>query len=51
MQRLPDGPLHKVEAGVVQRETWKRTAQGWKMCTVDNIRNGSVLVDDKPYNP
>src|SRR5687768_16110699 len=23
MQRLPDGNLHKVEASVVQRETWK----------------------------
>ena len=51
MQRLPDGTLHKVEARVVQRETWKRTAQGWKMYMVDNIRDGSVLVDDKPYKP
>ena len=51
MQRLPDGTLHKVEARVVQRETWKRTAQGWKMYTVDNIRNSSIFVDDKPYNP
>lgn len=51
MQRLPDGTLHKVEAGVVQRETWKRTTQGWKMYTVDNIRNPIVFVDDKPYKP
>jgi ketosteroid isomerase-like protein len=51
MQRLPDGTLHKVEARVVQRETWKRTTQGWKMYTVDNIRDGFVLVDDKPYKP
>lgn len=51
MQRLPDGILHKVEAGVVQRETWKRTTQGWKMHTVDNIQDGYVLVDDKPYKP
>lgn len=51
MQRLPDGTLHKVEAGVVQRETWKRTKQGWQMYTVDNIRDGSVTVDDKPYTP
>jgi hypothetical protein len=51
MQRLPDGTLHKVEAAVVQRETWKRTAQGWKLFTVDNIRDGVVLVDDKPYKP
>jgi ketosteroid isomerase-like protein len=51
MQRLPDGSLHKVEGRVVQRETWKRTAQGWKMYSVDNIRNPSVFVDDKPYQP
>lgn len=51
MQRLPDGMLHKVEARVVQRETWKHTAQGWKMYTVDNIRDSSILIDDKPYQP
>jgi ketosteroid isomerase-like protein len=49
MQRLPDGTLHKVEASVVQRETWRRTTEGWKMYLVDNIRDGSVLVEDKPY--
>jgi len=51
MQRLPDGKLHKVEAAVVQRETWKRTPQGWKLFTVDNIRDGVLLVDDQPYKP
>ena len=51
MQRLPNGTLHKVAARVVQRETWKHTPQGWKMYAVDNIRDGSVLVDDKPYQP
>lgn len=51
MQRFPDGTLHKVEASVVQRETWKQTADGWKMYRVDNIRDGYLLVDDKPYEP
>ena len=51
MQRFPDGTLHKVEAGVVQRETWKKTAEGWKMYRVDNVRDGVVFVDDKPYKP
>jgi ketosteroid isomerase-like protein len=51
MQRFADGTLHKVEANVVQRETWKRTADGWKMYLVDNIRDGALLVDDKPYKP
>jgi ketosteroid isomerase-like protein len=49
MQRFPDGTLHKVESNVVQRETWKRTTEGWKLYRVDNIRDGSVLVDDRPY--
>ena len=51
MQQLADGMLHKVEARVVQRETWKHTEQGWKMYLVDHIRDSSILVDDKPYLP
>jgi ketosteroid isomerase-like protein len=51
MQRFPDGTLHKVEAGVVQRETWKKTAKGWELYLVDNIQDGYLLVDDKPYKP
>jgi len=51
MQRFPDGTLHKVEAGVVQRESWKKTADGWKLYLVDNIQEGYLLVDDKPYKP
>jgi ketosteroid isomerase-like protein len=49
MQRFPDGTLHKVEAGVVQRETWKKTSAGWQLYRVDNIQEGYLLVDDKPY--
>ena len=49
MQRFPDGALHKVESAVVQRETWKKTEEGWKLYRVDNIRDGGLLVDDKPY--
>ena len=51
MQRFPDGTLHKVEGEVVQRETWKQTAGGWKLHKVDNIRDKGLLVDDKPYKP
>jgi ketosteroid isomerase-like protein len=47
MQRFPDGTLHKVESGAVQRETWRKTAEGWKLYRVDNIRDSGVLVDDK----
>jgi ketosteroid isomerase-like protein len=48
MQRFPDGTLHKVESGAVQRETWRKTAEGWKLYRVDNIRDTGVLVDGKP---
>jgi ketosteroid isomerase-like protein len=51
MQRFPDGALHKVESVVVQRETWKKTTEGWKLYRVDNIRDSDLLVDDKPYKP
>ena len=51
MQRFPDGTLHKVESGAVQRETWRNTADGWKLFRVDKIRDGNLLVDDKPYKP
>ena len=51
MQRFADGTLHKVESGAIQRETWKKTAEGWKLYEVDNIRDSAVLVDDKPYKP
>lgn len=51
MQRFPDGTRHKVESAVVQRETWKKTAESWKLYRVDNIRGGGLLVDDKPYQP
>ncbi len=51
MQRFADGTLHKVEGDVVQRETWKKTAEGWRLYKVDNIRDRGLLVDDKPYNP
>ena len=51
MQRFPDGTLHKVEGVAIQRETWKKTTEGWKLYRVDNIRDGGLLVDDKPYKP
>lgn len=45
MQRLADGQLHKVESGAVQRETWKKTAKGWKLYRVDNIRDKGLFID------
>ena len=47
MQRLPDGRIAKVESGVVQRETWKKTADGWRLYKVDDIKDGELRVDGK----
>lgn len=50
-QRLGDGNVHNVSTGVLQRETWVRTAKGWKLKRVDNLREQKFLVDGKPFNP
>jgi hypothetical protein len=47
-QRFPDGTLHEIRTSVVQRESWKKTAQGWLLWRVDRIRPGPTLVDGKP---
>lgn len=50
-QRLRDGNVHNVVTGVLQRETWVRTVEGWKLRRVDNLREQSMIVDGKPFNP
>ena len=50
-QRLRDGNTHNVETGVLQREIWVRTTEGWKLKRVDNLRERKILVDGKPINP
>jgi ketosteroid isomerase-like protein len=45
LQRFPDGTLHEVETRVVQRESWRQTAGGWKLHRVDRIRDGVTFVD------
>jgi Domain of unknown function (DUF4440) len=50
-QRLTDGNVHNVVTGVLQREIWVRTAKGWKLKRVDNLRERKLLVDGKPFNP
>ena len=47
-QRLPAGELHEIRTSVVQRESWVRTADGWMMWRVDEVRPGETLVDGKP---
>jgi hypothetical protein len=50
-QKLREGNIHNVVTGVLQREIWVRTAEGWKLKRVDNLRDQNVLVDGKPFNP
>ena len=51
------GTRRKVETSVVQRETWAKTADGWKLKMVDNVGTQKRFVDgkrvdpSKPYNP
>jgi hypothetical protein len=52
-----EGKRRKVETSVLQRETWAKTAEGWKLKVVDNVRDQKRFVDGKrvdltkPYNP
>ena len=43
-----DGLVHHVETWVVQSETWRRTAEGWKLYRVDGIRDQRRLIDGEP---
>jgi hypothetical protein len=51
------GKRRKVDTSVVQRETWAKTPEGWKLKSVDNVRDQKRFVDGKgvdptkPYNP
>jgi len=51
------GKRRKVDTSVVQRETWAKTTEGWKLKSVDNVRDQKRFVDEKrvdptkPYNP
>lgn len=51
------GKRRKVDTSVVQRETWAKTREGWKLKLVDNVRDQKRFVDGKrvdptkPYNP
>src|SRR6185436_93632 len=48
MALRPDGKVHHVETWVIQRETWIRRSDGWKLYRVDNLRDQRRLVDGKP---
>ena len=52
-----DGRRRRVDTSVIQRETWAKTTEGWKLKSVDNVRDQKRFVDgkrvdpSKPYDP
>jgi ketosteroid isomerase-like protein len=44
MQEI-EGRTRLVETSVTQRETWVKTAEGWKLKFVDNVHDQQTLVD------
>jgi hypothetical protein len=52
-----EGKRRKVDTSVKQRETWAKTSDGWKLKSVDNVRDQKRFVDgkrvdpSKPYDP
>lgn len=45
------GKRRKVETNVVQRETWSKTPQGWKLKSVDEVHDQKKFVDGKQVDP
>jgi len=48
MALRPDGKVHHVETWVTQRESWRKTSQGWLLYRVDNLRDQRRLIDGQP---
>lgn len=52
-----EGRRRKVDTSVFQRETWAKATEGWKLKSVDNVRDQKRFVDgkrvdpSKPYDP
>ena len=41
------GVLRRVETSVTQRETWRRTPQGWKLVFVDEVHDSARWAEDE----
>jgi ketosteroid isomerase-like protein len=50
-QRDLAGKLRKVDTSVLQRETWVKMPDGWKLKSVDNVRDQKRFVDGKRVDP
>jgi ketosteroid isomerase-like protein len=46
-----EGKRRKVETSVMQREIWAKTSEGWKLKSVDNVREQKKFVDGKRVDP
>jgi hypothetical protein len=46
-----EGRRRKVDTSVLQRETWAKTAAGWKLKSVDNVHDQKRFVDGKRVDP
>jgi hypothetical protein len=45
------GKRRQVDTSVVQRETWAKTADGWKLKCVDDVQDQKRFVDGKRVDP
>jgi hypothetical protein len=45
------GKVRKVDTSVLQRETWVKTLEGWKLKSVDNVHDQKRFVDGKRVDP
>lgn len=46
-----EGQRRKVDTSVIQRETWAKMEDGWKLKSVDNVRDQKRFVDGKRVDP
>ena len=46
-----EGRRRRVDTSILQRETWAKTTDGWKLKSVDNVRDQKRLVDGKRVDP
>ena len=45
------GKRRKVDTSVLQRETWAKTSAGWRLKSVDHVRDQKRFVDGKRVDP
>jgi hypothetical protein len=51
VQNFPDGKTHEVEANVIHRDTWIKTANGWKLKLTEEQQQTKLAIDGKPVSP